>query len=396
METSKGFPALFQCSLYRRSRIYILVVIACLAGIAISAELTRIHIYTHTDPTFHSLCAVSEGVNCETVALSPYSVFAGLPISVWGVMGYLSFGFLAAWGLIGPRQLPPWFFGVSTLLSTVFLCVSIILQFISWTRIDSICLFCLASAILNLALFILSAIALRGTRLRISTLAFSPIRCLFSNPPLAGAVLLTAAAAVAVAEAAVKPYWESPGWSDLPRLSCGIDGDGLHWIGAEDPEATIVEFSDYECPHCRKAHKKMRLLAAEYPKSVRLYHRHLPLDRSCNPKIKREFHKFACKFARAAECAGEQKKFWEMNDALFSIQDEIKSRDVDVELLAVKLGLDRSVFKHCMESDRPVAKIKKDVNAAMNEKLSGTPTFFIGKEKFVGNIPASKLKELLE
>jgi predicted DsbA family dithiol-disulfide isomerase len=85
-----------------------------------------------------------------------------------------------------------------------------------------------------------------------------------------------------------------------------------------------------------------------------------------------------------------------MNDALFSIQDEIKSRDVDVELLAVKLGLDRSVFKHCMESDRPVAKIKKDVNAAMNEKLSGTPTFFIGKEKFVGNIPASKLKELLE
>lgn len=50
-------------------------------------------------------------------------------------------------------------------------------------------------------------------------------------------------------------------------------------------------------------------------KEVRLYHKHLPLDRKCYPLLKRDFHRFACHFARAAECAGEQDKFWEMNDA---------------------------------------------------------------------------------
>jgi uncharacterized membrane protein len=59
----------------------------CLVGIAVSAELTRVHVFVHTDPDYHSLCAMSEGINCETVAISPYSVFAGLPVSVWGLAG---------------------------------------------------------------------------------------------------------------------------------------------------------------------------------------------------------------------------------------------------------------------------------------------------------------------
>ena len=371
------------------------MIVLCILGLIVSVELTNIHVFTHTDPDFHSICAVSESINCETVALSPYSVFAGLPVSVWGIMGYLAFGLLVTWGLFGPRRIPPWFFGGLIFLSSVFVCISIILQFISWTRIDSLCLFCTLSYVINLALFTLSFLAVRRARVDNNALLLSGIRCFLSNPPLAGTILLTIGVTVIVVESAVKPYWKSPGWDDLPKLARGIDDRNRHWIGAENPEVTIVEFSDYECPHCRKAHKKARLLAAQHPQKVRFIHRHLPLDKSCHPELKREFHKYACAFAEAAECAGEQGKFWEMNDALFSIQNTIKSRDVDVELLAVRLGLDRSPFKQCLESRQAASRVKKDLDTAMTKGLRATPTFIMGDKKYLGKIPSSELDRAL-
>ena len=60
------------------------MILLYLLGVLVSIELTRIHLFVHTDPAYQSVCAVSEGVNCETVAISPYSVFAGLPVSVDG------------------------------------------------------------------------------------------------------------------------------------------------------------------------------------------------------------------------------------------------------------------------------------------------------------------------
>ena len=63
--------------------LVIAFVLLCLLGLGVSIELSRIHVFVHTDPSYHSVCAMSEGVNCETVAASPYSVFAGLPVAVW-------------------------------------------------------------------------------------------------------------------------------------------------------------------------------------------------------------------------------------------------------------------------------------------------------------------------
>ncbi len=375
--------------------IYFAFAVLCLFGIGVSAELTRIHVFTHTDPNFHSICAVSENVNCETVALSPFSVFAGLPVSVWGIMGYMIMGMIGAWGGLGPRRQPPWMHGGLLFFATFSFAISIALSIVSMTRIDSICLFCMTSYAISVALFVLAVITVQRSGTIIWRLPSSAIGSFFSNPALAGCLLLTIAAMVSMVEAAVKPYWESPGWKDLPQLNRGIDEQGHHWIGATNPTLTVVEFSDYECPHCRKAHKRIRILAAEYPSEVRLYHKHLPLDRKCYPLLKRDFHRFACHFAKAAECAGEQEKFWEMNDALFSIQNEIKSRDVDVELLAVRLGLDRPSFRECMSAKETEEKMKLQMKDALKKKLSSTPTFFIGSLKFTGQIPKSELARLL-
>jgi protein-disulfide isomerase len=204
------------------------------------------------------------------------------------------------------------------------------------------------------------------------------------------------ATAIVLLHMFVPRYWKTPGWADLPRLDSGTDESGHHWIGARDPKLTIVEFSDYQCPHCRSAHKDMRILAAKHPNQIRLVHRHLPLDMACNPDMIRPFHVHACRLAEAAECAGLQGHFWDMNDAIFSTQERVKADNVDPAELAVRLGLNRSEFKRCLESHTTRVRVAQDVQEATARKLDGTPTFLIGEQLFLGRIPEAALQRWLD
>lgn len=377
-------------------RAALVFALLCLLGVAVSVELSRIHVFVHTDPSYHSVCAMSEGVNCETVAASPYSVFARLPVSLWGVLGYLAMGTLALWGWSKKRLHPAWPWGLLLLLSGFSAAVSAILAFISFTRIDSLCLFCMASYAINAALLAVSIVTARPSPARAGSPLVLDARALARRPLLVTTLALAGIIAFVLLQAFVPPYWKTPGWSDLPRLASGTDAQAHHWIGAPEPALTVVEFSDYECPHCRAAHKQMRLVAAKHPNRIRLIHRHLPLDMACHPGMQRPFHLRACLFAEAAECAGLQGRFWDMNDALFSIQDKVKTKDVDPMDLAVRLGLNRSEFKQCLAGHATAERIAADVQESMLRRLDGTPTFLIGDKVFLGRIPERELEQLLQ
>jgi protein-disulfide isomerase/uncharacterized membrane protein len=376
-------------------RLTVSFALLCLLGIAVAFELTRIHVFVHTDPSYHSVCAMSEGVNCETVAISPYSVFAGLPVSVWGLVGYLVMGGLALWSVRKRRIHPTWPLGLLLMLTTVAVAISAVLAFISATRINSFCLFCMGSYAINTGLLIVSIVAWRQTRARAWDLVLGDVKALVARPVVFAVLALVGIVTLGALMVFVPAYWKTPGWSDLPRLASGTDENGNHWIGARNPKLTIVEFSDYECPHCRAAHKAMRVLAAKHPEQVRLVHRHLPLDMACHPGLGKPFHARACLFAEAAECAGVQGRFWEMNDALFSIQETVKTEDVDPVELAVRLGLNRSNFKRCLESHATAERIAADVRESMTQKLRGTPSFLVGERLFLGRIPEAELEQLL-
>lgn len=366
-----------------------------LVGVALAIELTRVHVFAHTDPSYHSVCAVSEGVNCETVAVSPYSVFAGLPVSVWGILGYLLMGTLGLWACSRKRLHAAWPWGLLLLLTTISVAVSASLAFISATRINSLCLFCMASYVVNLGLLGVTLVGRAHTHRRLVDLVRSDVKALVVRPLIPAVLAVLGAATLGALHAFIPSYWQTPGWAGLPKLASGRDDVGNHWIGAQTPRVTIVEFSDYECPHCRAAHKSMRLLAAKHPDQIRLIHRQLPLDVACNPTVHRPFHAHACRFAEAAECAALQGRFWEMNDALFSIQDRMKAKDVDPIELAVRLGLNRNDFKRCLESDATAGRVAEDVKAAMARNLRGTPSFVAGDRVYVGRIPEEEVERLL-
>lgn len=139
----------------------------------------------------------------------------------------------------------------------------------------------------------------------------------------------------------------------------------------------------------------MRMVAAKHTDQVRLIHRHLPLDMACHPGLTEPFHHHSCLFAQAAECAGLQGRFWEMNDALFSIQDTTKAEEVDPVVLAVRLGLDRSEFTSCLTTHATAERVAADLREAMSRRLIGTPSFLVGERLFVGRIPEADLANLL-
>jgi protein-disulfide isomerase len=371
-----------------RGRALLAAILAlCAVGFGVAVHLTQIHYFTHTDPAYHSVCAVSEKVNCETVAESAYAAFLGLPNSIWSLFFYAAAAALAASGLFRWRLHRTWPLGALFWLSAAGLAGSLLLAYISFFRIDSICVFCMSLYAVNLALFALCAALLVRNRRSPLAAAAADLTAALGRP---APVLVLAAAlggGVAAAEALVPPYWVHLGWSELPALPTGIDADGNHWIGAEEPAVVVTEFSDYECPHCRRAHRNIRQMAARYPEAVRLIHRHQPLDAACNRSLKRPFHLRACELSRAAECAGAQGRFWAMNDALFAVQDSVRAELVDLEELADRIGLDLAAFRECLGSEAPRRRIAADIAEAERKGVEGTPTFFIGAQPYPGGFP---------
>jgi protein-disulfide isomerase len=145
---------------------------------------------------------------------------------------------------------------------------------------------------------------------------------------------------------------------------------GKHTLGAEDAPVTVVEFADYQCPFClRFAKTTFPLLKQKYIDTgkVRWVALNLPLP----------FHKDARKAAQAAHCAGEQDKLWEMRDLLFKNPRQLNVENLPVH--AATLSLDMDAFNACLQSDRHLAEIDQEAKEANAVRLTGTPSFIIGK-----------------
>jgi protein-disulfide isomerase len=177
-----------------------------------------------------------------------------------------------------------------------------------------------------------------------------------SCPDFGGAKAAAAPSAAAPTPSAVLP--EPTG--DVPAVT---DQD---WIrGDKDAKITLIEYSDFECPFCSRFVPTVEQVLAAYPDDVRLVYRHFPLS----------FHPEAEPAAEAAECAGEQGKFWEYHDGLFDNQTSLSA--AYYPQLAATLGLNASKFKDCLASDRHLAKIRQQAQTGAAAGVNGTPGSFV-------------------
>jgi protein-disulfide isomerase/uncharacterized membrane protein len=379
----------------RRGRhLRIAFVVLCAIGLLLAADLQRVHVKVHTDPDYSSYCSVSEEIDCEAVAASEKSVVAGLPVATWGLVFYLLIGAGALLGFRGHRRTTSWPYGLLTLATLLSVAGSAWLYYLSHFVIGSICPVCVGTYLCNLALFVVALLELRRTGRTPWGALREDLGAFASTPgPAVGLTLAGGALVVALLQA-LPPYWHVALTSEGPGgLPVGRTVDGHPFIGAASPTLEIVEYSDYQCPHCLRGHQAMRQLVQQHPDKVRLVHRHFPLDQQCNPSINRPFHLDACKYARLTFCAGEQQRFWEANDYLF--ERGSRKEPVDAAELARALALDAALLATCADGDAAREEARRDLRAGAALGIRGTPTFVVDGQVHRGSVPPEVIAEAL-
>jgi len=158
-------------------------------------------------------------------------------------------------------------------------------------------------------------------------------------------------------------------------------------LGDPNAPVTIIEYSDYQCPFCKKFFdENIFLLRKEYIETgkVKMIYRDFPLPG----------HLYAMPAAEAANCAKDQGKFWAYHDLIFKNQDSLAT--IDYLKLSEELKMNVSDFKNCLDSKKYNQKIQNDYNLGSAIGVSGTPTFFINGRKIVGAQPYTIFKNIID
>jgi len=168
-----------------------------------------------------------------------------------------------------------------------------------------------------------------------------------------------------------------------PRMQVGYDPGRVR--GNPKARVMIVEFSDFQCPFCGQVQGTLKNVLAKHEDTVALAFRDLPVS---------QIHPLALSAAEAARCAGEQGKFWEYHDALFSDQNHLDPGGLQNK--AQKLQLDEKQFESCLTSEKYKAQIQRDSQDGMRVGVSGTPGFFINGVFLSGAQPEAAFEKLIQ
>ena len=174
-------------------------------------------------------------------------------------------------------------------------------------------------------------------------------------------------------------------------IAAKIKTDGKPMRGPKDAKVTIVEFSDFQCPYCARAHQTMSdQVMKEYDGKVKLVYKNFPLG----------FHPWAEPAAVAAACAFEQDPdaFWKLYDYFFTNQQQLNPQNVKEkateELKGTKVKMDK--WNDCFDNKKTLDKIKADMAEGQSVGVTGTPAFVINGRKISGAQPFQNFKAVID
>ena len=171
---------------------------------------------------------------------------------------------------------------------------------------------------------------------------------------------------------------------DSARLVLPV-GERDHAEGPANAPVTLVEYGDYECPHCGRAYPIVKEVQRRLGKQLRFVFRNFPLA---------NIHPHAEHAAEAAEAAASQGHFWEMHDALFEHQQALDDRHLATYASAI--GLDRSRFERELGSHVHAQRVREDFLSGVRSGVNGTPTFFINGVRYEESWDADTLTGALK
>ena len=157
-----------------------------------------------------------------------------------------------------------------------------------------------------------------------------------------------------------------------------VDRD--HTLGPPDAPIALLEYGDYECPYCGRAHLIIKAIQKRLGDRLCFAFRNFPLT---------NMHPNAAHAAEAAEAAGAQGRFWEMHDVLYENQDALA--DENLAQYAQALGLDPQRLLSEIQAGAYAERVKEDFRSGARGGVNGTPTFFINGVRYEGALEAGDL-----
>lgn len=170
-----------------------------------------------------------------------------------------------------------------------------------------------------------------------------------------------------------------------------VDEKADHIKGAKNAKVTLIEYSDFECPFCKRHYSTIEDILKAYPNDVRLVYRHYPLS----------FHQNAMKEAEASECAAElggNDGFWKMYDKIFT-ETQAGGTGLALERLpgiAKEIGLDEKKFSDCLNSGKYQDKINQELAEGAAAGVQGTPGTFVNGTLVEGAQPLATFKAAID
>ena len=395
-----------------RERLGNLVVMLCsVLGLIVCGILLQHHlaIVLGRHPLLAGICDISPRASCDEVLSSQWGTFYGLPTAMWG---FFFFAVMFAWSLAvgrvsGSRR--GWHL-VPVVLSAAGTGICGGLAYLMYTQLPRYCPLCAIVHGLT-ALIFLAVLASWPRRAPDAAESGAAVSVYEASQPrlrhLVTAVVLALTISFAglsefgrhnaLAKAAVfYQRWQSyeqdyqavyHKFIEQPQVSIPVlPEDSVR--GDRSAPHTVVMFGDFQCEHCRRAHKLLDEKLQQNPGRFRIVFKHYPMNSSCNPGVRARVHMRACEAAQIAEAAwlmGGDELFWKMHDELFENQRLMGQKPEEFkQAAAAKLGISLDELQQHIHTPANWDRVKQLIQQGRNAGIRGTPAVFYDNREVVG------------
>lgn len=376
--------------------------ILSLVGIIITIKLACIYYVANFQQyALSSFCSINDFIDCDGAARSILAQFWGIPLAYWGLFFYVTVLFLTFvdklknvrfLGFLNVFKNP---MSYITFLGTIAFVVSMVLAGMSLFKINKLCILCLITYFIDLAIALTAFGAKPKQFIQAMKDTFVDFIAGVKSYPKTFVVLLIMATSFLCYSGMtdnfvphIKKHKSIMKYRKITYNPYRVMGNEL---GDSNGTVVIELYSDYVCPLCY-IHNIMLHQAVKELSNVKIVHHNLPFDKECNPYININMHPGACYMSRAAIASRNQGNYWGMSSLLYENQPQ---KEEDLLKLVEELGMDKAKFLKDMEAESTYKEIEDEVSKANEMGLDATPTMFVNGEEYVGVKPYYELKDIL-
>lgn len=373
-------------------------------GIITTIKLAVIYYNANFNPyALSSFCSVNDFIDCDGIAKTPEAQFLGIPLAYWG-MFYYAFVFLMLFAQklknVKLFKFMEVFKNPMDYIASLGLfafCVSMILLCLSLFDIKKLCVLCAFTYILNLAIGCVATDFKNGGFIHSVKQSINDFLDAIKIKKYLIALIAVLAVAVGFLTYTrvtfkfapqVKRQMEFKEFKHK-KNQYAVKGNLL---GDENAKTIVYVYSDYQCPICPVHNVMVHKLAKEM-KNIKIVHKNLPLDTSCNAYLQSPFHQGSCIDAQYVIAAEKQGKLWDMNEILFEKKPQTED---EILKLVENQGFDLEKLQEDANSLETMNQIKDEIDFAYKHGINGTPSTMINNEVYVGVKPYKEFKEWVE